>query len=234
MLNLSLKELSLGLERKKFNSVELTQVFLKRIKKFNPLLNAFITFATFPAGAATNPVILCAGVFNSPINFALVSSSDGNLDNSRIFSTVNISLFIIPPIIVSFSFVFEKLANNLVNSTGSLEYAIAVGPSKNSDIADFSDPSRAILINLLFVTFIFAPVSNDLTLNPYFEIDESKILKIVKFTHPYYDQKALDAQSELVNLQNKKDLLFCGSYFGYCFHEDGIKSSIEMLRSLND
>ena len=73
-----------------------------------------------------------------------------------------------------------------------------------------------------------------LTLNPYFEIDESKILKIVKFAHPYYNQRALDAQPELVNLQNKKDLLFCGSYFGYGFHEDGIKSSIEMLRSLND
>jgi len=73
-----------------------------------------------------------------------------------------------------------------------------------------------------------------LTLNPYFEIDENKILKIVKFTHPYYDQQALDAQSELSSLQNKKDLLFCGSYFGYGFHEDGIKSSIEMLKYLND
>ena len=61
-----------------------------------------------------------------------------------------------------------------------------------------------------------------------------EILKIVKFAHPYYNQRALDAQPELVNLQNKKDLLFCGSYFGYGFHEDGIKSSIEMLRSLND
>jgi hypothetical protein len=37
-----------------------------------------------------------------------------------------------------------KLATNLVNSTGSFEYAIAVGPSNKSDIADFSDPSRAI------------------------------------------------------------------------------------------
>ena len=73
-----------------------------------------------------------------------------------------------------------------------------------------------------------------LTLNPYFNIDEKKILKKVKFTHPYYDQKALDAQSELVRLQNQKDLLFCGSYFGYGFHEDGIKSSIEMLKNLND
>ena len=73
-----------------------------------------------------------------------------------------------------------------------------------------------------------------LTLNPYFEIDQSKILKKVKFTHPYFDQSALDHQRELQNLQNKRNILFCGSYFGYGFHEDGIKSSIEMLKNLND
>jgi len=43
MLNLSLKELSQALERKKFTSVELTQFFLDRVKKHNSLLNAFIT-----------------------------------------------------------------------------------------------------------------------------------------------------------------------------------------------
>ena len=73
-----------------------------------------------------------------------------------------------------------------------------------------------------------------LTLNPYFKIDDSKILKKVRFTHPYFDQCALDTQSKLEILQNKKNLLFCGSYFGYGFHEDGIKSSIEMLKNLND
>ena len=73
-----------------------------------------------------------------------------------------------------------------------------------------------------------------LTLNPYFEIESSKILKKVKFTHPYFNQSALDYQSKLKNLQNKRNILFCGSYFGYGFHEDGIKSSIEMLKNLND
>ena len=73
-----------------------------------------------------------------------------------------------------------------------------------------------------------------LTLNPYYEIDQSKILKKVRFTHPYFDQLALDHQSKLNNLQNKRNILFCGSYFGYGFHEDGIKSSIEMLKNLND
>ena len=73
-----------------------------------------------------------------------------------------------------------------------------------------------------------------LTLNPYSEIDETKILKKVKFTHPYFDQSALNYQSKLKNLQNKRNILFCGSYFGYGFHEDGIKSSIEMLKNLED
>ena len=73
-----------------------------------------------------------------------------------------------------------------------------------------------------------------LTLNPIKNISEDKILKKVNFTHPYYDQLALDNQIKLKTLQNRDKILFCGSYFGYGFHEDGIKSSIEMIKSLND
>jgi aspartyl-tRNA(Asn)/glutamyl-tRNA(Gln) amidotransferase subunit A len=43
MLNASLKELSAALAQKKISSVELTQLFLNRIEKLNPALNAFIT-----------------------------------------------------------------------------------------------------------------------------------------------------------------------------------------------
>ena len=43
MLNLSLKNISQALEKKKFTSVELTQFFLNRVKKHNPSLNAFST-----------------------------------------------------------------------------------------------------------------------------------------------------------------------------------------------
>ena len=73
-----------------------------------------------------------------------------------------------------------------------------------------------------------------LTLNPFMTISEKKIIKKVKFTHPYFNQSVLDYQKKLNALQNKKNILFCGSYFGYGFHEDGIKSSIEMIKSLND
>ena len=45
---------------------------------------------------------------------------------------------------------------------------------------------------------------------------------------------AQELQKILKNLQNKRNILFCGSYFGYGFHEDGITSSIEMLKNFDD
>ncbi len=73
-----------------------------------------------------------------------------------------------------------------------------------------------------------------LTLNPFFEVDKDKVIKKIQFTHPYYNQEALSFQKNLSTIQNKKNILFCGSYFGYGFHEDGIKSSIDMLKFLDD
>ena len=73
-----------------------------------------------------------------------------------------------------------------------------------------------------------------LTLNPFEKINTEKIIKKVEFTHPYYDHNTLKNQKNLHLIQNKKNILFCGSYFGYGFHEDGIKSTLEMIKFLND
>ena len=73
-----------------------------------------------------------------------------------------------------------------------------------------------------------------LTINPFFNINPDLIYNTIDFTHPYYDQKALENQSKLKSIQNINNTLYAGSYFGYGFHEDGIKSSIEMLKTIND
>ena len=73
-----------------------------------------------------------------------------------------------------------------------------------------------------------------LTINPFFKIDPNKIYNEINFTHPYYDENALKNQSKLNSIQNVNNTLFAGSYFGYGFHEDGIKSSMDMLKTLND
>ncbi|MDC1095822.1 NAD(P)-binding protein [Pelagibacteraceae bacterium] len=72
-----------------------------------------------------------------------------------------------------------------------------------------------------------------LTLNPVEEIDPNKIIKQVKFTHPYFNNENVNLQKDLHLLQGRKRAWFCGSYFGYGFHEDGLKSSMELIKKFN-
>ena len=69
-----------------------------------------------------------------------------------------------------------------------------------------------------------------LTLNPITKIKDSKIIKKINFTHPYLNNKSFEMQNRLKDLQGKKRVWFSGSYFGYGFHEDGLKSSLEMFK----
>ena len=73
-----------------------------------------------------------------------------------------------------------------------------------------------------------------LTLNPVEQINNNKILKKIDFTHPYFNKENVKLQKDLHKLQGKKRTWFCGSYFGYGFHEDGLKSSIELFRKFKD
>ena len=68
-----------------------------------------------------------------------------------------------------------------------------------------------------------------LTLNPITPIDNEKIIKVVKFSHPFYDLQAIKSQKDLLGLQGINNTWFCGSYFGYGFHEDGLKSALDIV-----
>jgi len=71
-----------------------------------------------------------------------------------------------------------------------------------------------------------------LSLNPIFDIDKKKIIKKVEFTHPFYDIKTIKAQKHLSELQGVNNSWFCGSYFGYGFHEDGLNSAMDIVSKL--
>jgi len=70
-----------------------------------------------------------------------------------------------------------------------------------------------------------------LTLNPVEDIDKSKVIKKVNFTHPYFNSENVRLQKDLYLLQGKKRTWYCGSYFGYGFHEDGLNSTIKMIKN---
>ena len=70
-----------------------------------------------------------------------------------------------------------------------------------------------------------------LTLNPICKINENSVIKKINFTHPYLNSKNTALQKDLRLIQGKKRTWFCGSYFGYGFHEDGLKSSIDLINN---
>ena len=102
----------------------------------------------------------------------------------------------------------------------------------NTFVSENNDSSVTYWLNLLQNLNIEKNIF--LTLNPRFNIDEKLVIDKIQFSHPYYDHETLKNQKKLDLLQNKKNILFCGSYHGYGFHEDGIKSTLNMLKFIND
>jgi uncharacterized protein len=71
-----------------------------------------------------------------------------------------------------------------------------------------------------------------LTLNPIYQIDDKKIIKKIEFSHPFYDLQSLKSQNSLKELQGINNSWFCGSYFGHGFHEDGLKSALDIVNKI--
>jgi predicted NAD/FAD-binding protein len=70
-----------------------------------------------------------------------------------------------------------------------------------------------------------------LTLNPIYEVAKSKVIETVNFAHPYFNSETLKYQNELNSLQGIKRTWYCGAYFGYGFHEDGLNSAINLIKN---
>ena len=71
-----------------------------------------------------------------------------------------------------------------------------------------------------------------LTLNPSREIDPQKVIARYDYTHPIFDAAAIEAQPELWTLQGNRNTWYCGAYFGYGFHEDGIQAGLAVAETL--
>ena len=70
------------------------------------------------------------------------------------------------------------------------------------------------------------------TLNRAAAIDPAKILRRIRYEHPVFDFAALDAQRELRSLSGERGTFFAGAYLGYGFHEDGVRSALAAVESI--
>ena len=66
------------------------------------------------------------------------------------------------------------------------------------------------------------------TLNNSNAIDQTKVLKRLQYHHPIYTQESVAAQARQSEI-NTDRLYFCGAYWRYGFHEDGVVSALNAL-----
>jgi len=66
------------------------------------------------------------------------------------------------------------------------------------------------------------------TLNTERTIPKKNIIRKMIYTHPLYTSDAFASQTALRGLNGKRNTYFCGSYLGYGFHEDAVKSAIDV------
>jgi predicted NAD/FAD-binding protein len=64
------------------------------------------------------------------------------------------------------------------------------------------------------------------SVNPKIEPARDSIIREFDYNHPFFDLAALKAQENLWQLQGRRHTWFCGSYFGYGFHEDALQSGL--------
>jgi uncharacterized protein len=70
------------------------------------------------------------------------------------------------------------------------------------------------------------------TLNADGSIDPSKVLRKLVYHHPLYTHAAIRAQSRWAEISGKNRTHFCGAYWYYGFHEDGLNSARRVASSL--
>lgn len=70
------------------------------------------------------------------------------------------------------------------------------------------------------------------SLNDPGHIDPAKVHAAFDFDHPTFTRAAVDAQRELPDLNKDSRVLFCGAYFRYGFHEDGILAGYNAARDI--
>jgi predicted NAD/FAD-binding protein len=71
------------------------------------------------------------------------------------------------------------------------------------------------------------------TLNRTHAINPAMVLRRMNYRHPMYTQQSVAAQARRAEIQGRRGTWFAGAYWGWGFHEDGLRSAVEVCAAFN-
>lgn len=70
------------------------------------------------------------------------------------------------------------------------------------------------------------------SLNPAAEPDPAHVHATFDYAHPLYDRNSFDAQAAMPRIQGRRGVWFAGAWLGYGFHEDGLRTGLQVAEAL--
>jgi predicted NAD/FAD-binding protein len=104
--------------------------------------------------------------------------------------------------------------------------------SWNYRLAGDPDASPTVTYDLNRLQGLTTPEQYCVTLNPQDGIDESRVLRRFVYRHPLYTARAIQAQRHWGDVSGADRTHYCGAYWRYGFHEDGLQSALRVARTL--
>jgi predicted NAD/FAD-binding protein len=92
----------------------------------------------------------------------------------------------------------------------------------------------AVTYNMNILQGLTAPVQFCVTLNYGDAIDPAKIIQRINYRHPVFTPAAVAAQAQHKQVNGARRSYYCGAYWRYGFHEDGVVSALAALRHFQD
>jgi uncharacterized protein len=97
-----------------------------------------------------------------------------------------------------------------------------------------SDPGESCTVSycMNLLQGVQSPDPFVVTLNRTAAIDPDKILRRMTYRHPVYTRDSVAAQERKSEIQGQRRTWFAGAYWGWGFHEDGIRSAVAVAGAL--
>jgi len=70
------------------------------------------------------------------------------------------------------------------------------------------------------------------SLNQTESINPARILRRMTYSHPVYTAASVAAQARKAEIQGIRRTWYAGAYWGWGFHEDGMRSAVEVAQKL--
>jgi predicted NAD/FAD-binding protein len=92
------------------------------------------------------------------------------------------------------------------------------------------DPDQACTVSycMNLLQGIESPEPFVVTLNRTAAIHPDKVLRTMRYHHPVYTHASVAAQKRKAEIQGVRRSWFAGAYWGWGFHEDGMRSAVEV------